>query len=671
MVQKLFRPSVLTAAFAACLFGVVLGLKWATFDRFGSAMPNWDQWDAEGLELLAPWFEHDHFLQHLFTPHNEHRVVLTKLTNLALVIVDGQWDARTQSVTNALLHSALAVAFWLLAVRLVRSVSSPSVSRFPTFHLSHISAAAFWLLAVALFGLPLAWQNVLGGFHSQQYWLVLTSFAAVVALPFARAGSALWWAAVTAAILALFTMGSGLLAAAVVIAVIGFRLLRRETTLRATWPTLAVCAVLVAAGALTRVEVYYHAHMKVKTAHDFFFSLLHSLQWPVPSGHDWLAAVLWLPWVLAAFRIFFVRDAAPVANASASRLGQAQAGQILVALGGWVLVQLLATAYARGAGADFPSSRYMDTLTFGAMVNALCLAWLFPPSSVVRPPSSVLRSLLLILSTAWLLTFAFGVRALLDRNLNHEMPDAKKYYVQAEAHMRGYLATDDPAHLAFPDIPYPSAGGIVDRLARPSLRALMPAVLRAPLPLKSAAPSVFAENHTSHLSATAIPRHGLSPATAGLASLPTWGSFDAATGPAATGEWTSAPLTAPLGAWLKFETAGHLGAAPATLAVELRDAQTRALLSTVQPSKIPGDTWRAAYVPAPRQPFIVVARDQDSARWLAFSAPVEMGRLSYLAWRATQHSWLLVQLSAGAALALVLLALVLRRSASSVPSPSP
>ncbi len=247
------------------------------------------------------------------------------------------------------------------------------------------------------------------------------------------------------------------------------------------------------------------------------------------------------------------------------------------------------------------------------------------------------------------MTFLFGASDLLTRNVGSEMPDAKKYYLAAEAHMRGYLATNDHAQLAFPEIPYPSAGGIIDRLSHACVRALMPAVLRAPLALQSSGPSPLAENHASQLSLLTAARSGLSPATVPLASAPTWGSFHSTTGPAATGEWTSAPLTSPLGAWLKFETAGQLGTSPSTLALELRDAKSGAILATVAPSKVPGDTWRAAYVRAPHLPFIVVARDADPARWLAFSAPVEMGHLSYLTFQATKHGLLLAQLAAGLA----------------------
>jgi hypothetical protein len=627
--KKLLRPPLLTALLAACLFCVVAGLKWATFDRFGSAMPDWDQWDAEATHLLTSWVEKDHFVQHLFEPHNEHRVVLTKLQNLTVTLLNGQWDARLEAATNALVHSALAVALWLIARR-----------RLPAY-----SHAPLWLLAVVLFGFPLAWQNVLGGFHSQQYWLLLLSFASIAVLPFARPWSAAWWAAGAAATLALFTMGSGMLAAAVVIVVVAFRLWRKETSLRAAWPALALCAALVTVGALTRVEVPYHAHMKAKSLHDFFFSLVHSLQWPVPSGRDWLAIVMWAPWVLAAGRVW--REREPVSS---------RTGQIILALGGWVLVQLLATAYARGANADFPASRYMDTLTFGAMVNGLALAWLLACDSRLAR-----RIALGTLTLAWVATLGFGLRALLDTNLNHEMPHAKKYYGKAEVHMRGYLATNDPRQLAFPDIPYPSADGIIERLSHPGLRALMPAVIRPPLPVKAATTGPFLENNASQLTPDG-PRIGTSPLAAPYASARTWGSWGTSLGLAATGEWRSEPLTSPLGSYLKFEMAGPIGEDPQTIALELRDAKSDALLATVAPSKKPGDTWRAAYAKAPSGPFVIVARDSDPGRWLAFSAPVEMGRLSYWAFRATQRGLLFAELAGALALALGIAVLIPART---------
>jgi hypothetical protein len=417
-------------------------------------------------------------------------------------------------------------------------------------------------------------------------------------------------------------------------------------TWREAAPTIVLGALLLAIGFATRVEVYYHAQLKAKTLHDFTFSLLRSLEWPL-TGRDWAGLVLWTPWALLAGRALFGRGekAGPAALA-------------ITALGGWVLVQLLATAYARGAGADYPASRYMDTLTFGTLVNVAAFCRLATEVETDR----VSRLGLILLGAVWLTLFGLGLRDLLERNLEHELPDTRTYYNLAEHHMRGYLGTDDPRQLAFKDIPYPSAEGLIERLRHRCLRAVMPVEIRAALSLQAAAneSTTFAAGQVSALQLESAPRPGTSPATPALATHRTWGSF-AATGAANTGNWRSAPLTATAGTWLKFEVAGQPEAAGITL--ELRDAATNRVLSAIRPSRSPGDSWRAAYVPAPSVPFVVVAQDQSATAWIAFSAPVEMGHLSYLAWRITQHGALIAGLAAAAA-ALFAVGLVLgnRRS---------
>ena len=693
----------LTAALAACLFLLIVGAKWGTFDRYGSPMPDWDQWDAEAVELFIPWFERDHFIAHLFHPHNEHRVVLTKLQNLALGLLNGQWDSRVEAATNAGLHAALGVAFWLCALRWIGVAPASSRpegdSRQDAGATKAPHPAALFLLTVALFALPLAWQNILGGFHSQQYWLLGLSFAAIVALPFARPFSRAWWLGALAALLALGSMGSGFLAAAVTLVVVGWRCLRGEATWRAMAPTLAVTTALCAIGWFTRVEVPWHHDLKAKTAHDFIFSIVHSLEWPL-RDRDWAAAVLWLPWLVVVGRV--VAGAAARSSRFAGGGGDSVAAETIAALGGWVLIQIVATAYARGIGGDYPASRYMDTLAFGAMVNGVALAWLLkgpkdqgtkgpetkddeletdPVTSTRSRWSAVLGPwsfgpwslgpLLLLLALAWLATLAFGLHEVTDRNLRYELPDAKKYYVKAEGHMRRYLGTNDPRQLAYPDIPFPSAEGLIERLAKPSLRALMPVPIRAPLPLTAAAAVPgFRENDARGADPDRPPRAGLSPTTPPLDSTTTWGSFNAdGKGAAETGTWRSQPITPVLSGWLKFETAGQVGDPNEGVLLELHAARTDALLARIRPDRPSGDSWRAAYARTPNEPFVVVAHDRHAARWLAFSGPAEMGRLSYWAWRITKHGfWIMyVAGAAGLCLAIAAMAATHRAAASAGP----
>jgi hypothetical protein len=683
-------------------------------------MPDWDQWDAEALETYVPWFTGDKFLQHLFNPHNEHRVILTKLQNLALVLLNGQWDSRLEAVTNAALHAALGVAFWVLGHRILTSssvpgrtsattpgTSAPSLlppSLLPRSRIAPLASGLLFLLAFALFGLPFAWQNVLGGFHSQQYWLAGLSFAAIVTLPFARALSAAWWLGALSAVLVLGSMGSGFLAAFAVMLVIAFRLFRRETTLRTAAPTLALCLALVLIGVLTRHEVPWHAEMKAKSVHDFVFSIIHSLQWPW-RDKDWAALVLWLPWLLLALHVF--RASPAPLSAESSRSSQA-----VLALGGWVLLQLAATAYARGAGADYPASRYMDTLTFGALANALALACLLRTARLrflARGPSSLLSSLgSVVVSLVWLVTLSTGLYNYLAHTARWELEDAKKYYVKAESNMRRYLATNDPRHLAAKDIPFPSPEGLAERLAIPSLRALIAVPLRTPLAIQSATPTPTAAASPAgpgFVANTAIPpdinlehppRAGLSPATAPLDYTTTWGSYaewvqpDVASPPSllaavaarsrastpasapptpAPQVFRSQPLAPSRFAYLKFEVAGDLGRQGAAVSLQLLDATTGSLLADVRPSRPAGDAWRSAYVRTPERPFIIAATDASAEHWLAFSPPVEMGAFSFLAWQATKHAMLILQITIAVTLLLLVLARALSAATPRQPQP--
>ena len=394
--------------------------------------------------------------------------------------------------------------------------------------------------------------------------------------------------------------------------------------------------------------------MKAKTAHDFLYSMVHNLQWPVPRGEAWLAAaVLWLPWGIVAWRA--LRERGPVARVA----------QAIAALGGWVVLQVLAPAYARGAGGDFPASRYMDTLAFGMVANALALGWLL--SGAVSRLASVARA---VLGLAWVGVLVAGLWQVTPLATVDGLPDNKRYFLKAESNVKAYLVTNDRADLLHDDIPYPGPDSLIERITRPSLRVLMPVSIRPPLPLVgSATAPTFLENRVALRSLDEhSPRHGLSPATAPLASHPTWGSFGA-TGAAGTGEWRSGPLTTLLGGWLKFETAGNLG--EPDVALELHDATTGALLAEVRPTKVPGNGWRAAYVRAPRVPFVVVARDGSPTRWLAFSAPVEMSNLSHAAWVLVKNGQLIAVCAAVACALLGLAALVVGRGLPTPPVSNP
>jgi hypothetical protein len=616
LAPKILRVNPLTRrpanrwALAVCLFFIVVGSRWAVVDRFDMDLPVWDQWDAEGLFVLAPWYEHHLTLSAFFQPQNEHRVVLTKLLNFGLAVANGQWDQRLEAAVNAGLAGAIAIALFIFSCR----------------NLERRWHAPLFLLLAAGYALPLAWNNVLGGFHSQQFFLIGLSFGAIAWLPRAAPWTRSWWLGAACAVLALGSMASGFFAAVVVIGLLIVRLLRRETSLRDAGPALTLCAVAVAVACATRVSVYYHEGLKAHGAGDFIMSAVHSLQWPaVWTG--WAAVLIWLPWCWLTRRVFAVASAAA-----------RDAGYTLAGLGGWVLLQILATAYARGAGGAAPASRYIDTLVFGGIINGMSICWLWQNGT----PARWSRPILTALGLAWSASFGAGVAYGTEVSLKSDLPPVGIYYHYCELNTHNYLVTGNEAYLQHREIPFPGTDSFLVRIRVPALQAILPVGVRVPIELTGSGRESTFVRHDSRSPAPSPT--GFSPATHPLTNSVTWGSF----GARASGEWESIPLHIRRPGWLKFEVAGQAG--EPGVALELRDAATHELLASVKPGKVPNDSWRSAYVPAPAKPFVVVAHNEDPGRWLAFSPPIEMKTLSYWAWRGVKNGLLIAEAATGAAL---------------------
>jgi hypothetical protein len=612
-------------ALLACLFAIVVGGRWAVINRFGTDVPQWDQWDAEGLHLLVPWFQHRFTLGELLLAHNEHRVVLTKLLNLSLTLANGQWDQRLEATVNAFLPGAFAVALFTLATR----------------HLTRKWHAPIFVVIAVAFSLPLAWQNVIAGFHSQQFFLLGLSFGTIVFLGTAVPWSRKWWLGAVCAILALGSMATGFFASVVVIGILSLRVQKKEIPAPSTTATLFFCAAIAAIGWFTRVTVGYHDSLKAQNAGDFALSLIHSLQWPNASV-SWALIPLWLPWTWVAARTLARRAQGP----------ERSFDWILTALGGWVLLQILATAYARGAGGLPPASRYIDTLAFGAVLNGMAAAWLVQTKSGDSASGIVPR----LLSVIWALLFAAGVYSQGSQIFRLELPPVRASEAASEQNVRDYLATGDERYLQSGAVPYPGVAAFLERIRLPELRALLPVSVRPSLPLTLGAGQTSFISHDSRPPSTADPfaeltagaPTGFANALPALSNRTTWGSFGGG-GAADTGTWTSAPLSAARG-WLMFQTAGQLG--ESGVALELHDAATQELRAVVRPTQVAGISWRAAYVRAPAGSFVITARDEDARRWLAFAEPVEMGPLSHWAWRAVKQGWLMVEIAGVAALLL-------------------
>src|SRR6202012_3032525 len=193
-------------AWAAALFLVILGAKLWVIQLYGTDMPYLDQWD-EAAHFFKPWLEGQLAWANWFQAHNEHRIVFTRLLDLFVVWLNGQWDPMLQMVINAIIHAVfacgLAYAMWI-------------------FH-GRKNAPLICFLLAPFFALPFAAENTVHGFQSQMYFLGIFSLLTILGLGFEKPGSGRWFCGLAAAVMCLFTMGSGLLA---VLAVVGLVILR-------------------------------------------------------------------------------------------------------------------------------------------------------------------------------------------------------------------------------------------------------------------------------------------------------------------------------------------------------------------------------------------------------------------------------------------------------------
>jgi hypothetical protein len=558
---------------AIAVFLAVWGAKLTVIDAFGSDLPFWDQWAKEGEQLYAPWLDRGEVWRNLFVPHNEHRIAPTLLLNFGLMQASGQWDARVQCVVSAGLHAALLTGIFLWSARRL------------SCRWAHFAA----VMLVAVGAAPIAGENILGGFQSQFYFLIGFSILAMGGLLLNRALSFWWWAGVVAGTAALVSMGSGFLWTIPVILISALRLWRRESQWSAC--TSLLTAVLIAClGGWLHTAVPAHQPFHAQSVAAFFLYAARCLSWPW-MDRAWLGPILWFPWLaLCATQLFnTVRSKWSIERTSDEAT---PAAVFITATGLWVLLQIAAVSYARGGGGEVPPSRYGDVASIGVMMSFCALALLkmrFDISPVIVGTWSGTVAVSLLLATHHLLHMA--------------LPNKKADNVAYERNVQQFILSDDIRVLEKKSVPFPNSDWLARVLRHQRVGAILPVSVRRPLPI------VGLEN-------------GAPPDLPPLTNRVTRSVL----GP---GEWRSEVLPRGSG-WWKIETCGHLAKEGASLSI--RSAKDGGVLATIAPSKSALSHWRAAYVRAPAEPAVLVARTDSANHWFAFSEPVEMSALSHAVW---------------------------------------
>ena len=260
------------------LFLVVVGARlWLVF-LYGSPVPIMDQWDGEGATLFKPWLEGTLRISDLFQPHNEHRILLSRLLALGLLALNGQWDAQLEMAVNALLCGAMAV---LIAVALVKLFG-------PDLRTLIVLVVGLWS------ALPYGHENTLWAFESSFYFLLFFSLLAIWGLALHPLFSWRWWAGAAGLVLACLSMASGFFAALVLLGLSALRLITRRRLNRDSVILIVLCCAVVAIAFYFRTTVPGHAAIRANSFRvwaNFFGSCL---AWPF-CGTPAACLIMYLP----------------------------------------------------------------------------------------------------------------------------------------------------------------------------------------------------------------------------------------------------------------------------------------------------------------------------------------------------------------------------------------
>jgi len=507
--------------------------------------------------------------------------------------VNGQWDNTFEAALNSLFFSfagfGLILALWQAAGRR---------------HTAWIGG-----LVLTFCALPFSWENTVWGIQSQFYFFVGFSFLTVWLLGLSRPFSARWWLGCAAAFWAMFTVGSGMLAVVTVLGLSVYRLLREPRDWRLSVPTLL--AGLVIAGINYPLMIHQHNYgMLTKTVQQFLATFGKTLSWPFIS-QIWFWPLLWFP--LAGLII----------SAFVSRRKTDRLELWIVALGGWCLLNAIGMGVYRGGFSSGPASRYMDITALAALTNALALLWL----------SGRLEGVWKVrarwFAGAWSALMLYGVMAITLRELS--VSAAMRIERQHRA-MRNIIQFQQKPELAFlldkreEELPYPDPISLACYLRSDRVRAILPASVRLPLPLKIEAQSGFTSP-------------GISLPYLFEQIEPSWGSFGRE-GDRTVGSLRARILQTPAYSWLEFPVFNRLGSGFETRLSLM--SQTSGKQRAVKGLKVPDILWNPLTVKCPAGGNLTIeAEDYDPVAWFVFRAPREKSTVSVWSDRILNRSlWL-------------------------------
>lgn len=426
------------------LVAVISIPRWYYVEKFALSFPFWDQWDAEGEDVIRPWVEGRFHLSNFWLAHNEHRVFPTRVLTLLCFKLTGLWSNIHEARLNILLATGIPV-FLIGLMRAQKELFGLRWLMFPVI--------------IAQFILPFGWENILVGFQSQFFCLIFFAASGLALVAMKPESTSAFIGVVLLSILSILTMASGILLPITAGAVYVFHYFLYKTNDTRTWIFTLLLAVLAILGYLLIPQVEAHTKLHAANFQQFFEGFTRVVSWPSKLNR-WMALPLWLPALLGIPVLIYRR----------------QFGRFdlfMTACFGWTCLQALAISYGRGHELAQVTSRYSDLLTLGI----ISVSWF--SVRLIAAFRDNLRIAFWALAIA--LTFYVTLYKMHKLRYQDDLTDMKNQHDLMVTQIRNvavYLKTQDPAALDKPlfQIPYPNKERLQQMLDLPAYRSVLPSI---------------------------------------------------------------------------------------------------------------------------------------------------------------------------------------------------
>jgi len=428
---------------------------------YGVDMPFWDEWE-DFPTIHASYRAGNLTLGQIFAPHNEHRIMTSRLITLALFAIRGEWSPVVGMLLSAVVVGCIA-ATW-------------------AYTLSRLGGPVWlaWISALLLAS-PIQFQNITCSFQICFYLLMLCVVTGVSAIVLAPAVTwRLVLVAIVAASLATFSLANGLLA----------------------WVALGICLLLKVKLAAPSEPVFAKGRGLRAKALGFLAIMIFqcvfylqglqigaSLATPVEKVFQmarWSMMALSYPFVDDFDQPIFLSVCSPLflwiplvlaARACMQYSHDERSNNTLVLIIGLMMFMILSSCMIGLGRADFSirdGSRYTTIFVWNSLLVLFALVTLWRELAG-KSVHQLWQKRLLLASLFVVLLCVHAVRAMEGlRQISLHAIERR----QEEQTIITYLSDPSPNRQLNGPIPYPRKDMLKLRLDEPALTAILPPVLR-------------------------------------------------------------------------------------------------------------------------------------------------------------------------------------------------